>query len=186
MNTQLSRTSTDGDKQIKTLYSCSIPKIILLITDIGGEIDIVGERIKELLRTHQGHGSGFELDTILDCQLQVTNNNKIGGSSHVPLPEYIQSKTATINIKNVSDKNCSQYAMLYTKLQPASDPQRPDQYKKYIGELHMTGITTPVKITQIKKFEKLKKKQYSVNDHALDSSKKRSRDNHEEHIKTYK
>ena len=36
----------------------------------------------------------------------------------------------------------------------ASNPQRPDQYKEHLGELDMTGIRTPVEITQIKKFEK--------------------------------
>ena len=56
--TQLSRTSTDGDEQITTPYFCSIPKIILHSTDIGGEIDIAGEGIKELLATYEGQGSG--------------------------------------------------------------------------------------------------------------------------------
>jgi len=133
VKTQLSRTSADGEEQIATPYFCSIPKIILYSTDIGSEIDIAGERIKELLASHEGQGSGFKLDTILDCQLHVANYDRIGGSSYVPLPKYIQSKTATINIKNVSDENCFQYLMLYTKLQPENNPQQVYHYKKKIS-----------------------------------------------------
>ena len=176
VKTQLSRTSADGEEQIATPYFCSIPKIILHSTDIGGEIDIASDRIKELLSTHEGQGSGFKLDTILDCQLHVANYDRIWGSSYVPLPKYVQIKRATINIKNVSDENCFQYSMLYTKLQPEVHPERPDQYKKHLGELDMTGIKTPVEITQLKKFEK-QNRDYSVNVYALDSSKERSRDN---------
>ena len=176
VKTHLSRSSADGDEQITTPYFCSIPKIILHSTDIGGEIDIAGERIKELLSTHEGQGSGFKLNTILDCQLQVANYDRIGGSSYVPLPKYVQIKRATINIKNVGDENCFQYAMLYTKFQPEDHPDRVYHYKKRLGELDMTGIRTPVEIAQIRKFEK-QNKQYSVNVYALDSSKERSRDN---------
>ena len=176
MKTQLSRTSTDGEEQIATPYFCSIPKIILHSTDIEEEIGIASDRIKELLSTHEGQGSGFKLDTILDCQLHVASYDRIGGSSYIPLPKYIQNKNATINIKNVSDDNCFQYSMLYTKYQPENHPYRPEQYKKHLGELDMSGIRTPVEITQLKKFEK-QNREYSVNVYALDSSKEKSRDN---------
>ena len=53
---QLSRTTSDGDEQLATPYFCSVSKIILHSTDIADEIDIAGERIKELLATHEGQG----------------------------------------------------------------------------------------------------------------------------------
>ena len=176
MKTQLSRTSTDGEEQITTPYFCSIPKIILHSTDIKSEIDIAGERIKDLLATHKGQGSGFKLDTILDCQLHVANYDRIGGSSYNHLPKNIQNKKATVNIKNFDDQNCFQYSVLYAKLQPEGHPYRLFHYKKHLGELNMTGIRTPVEITQIRKFEK-QNRDYSVNVYALDSSKEKSRDN---------
>ena len=99
VKTQLSRTSTDGLEQITTPYFCSIPVIVLQSTDIGDEIDIAGHRIKELLATHESQGSGFKLDFISDCQLHVATYDKIGGSSYLPLPKFVQIKRATINIK---------------------------------------------------------------------------------------
>ena len=128
------------------------------------------------MSTHEGHGSGFKLDNILDCQLQVATYDRIGGSSYVPLPKYVQIKRATINIKNVADEFCFQYSVLYTKLQPEDHPDRVHHYKKHLGELDMTGIRMPVEITQLRKFEK-QNKEFSVNVYALYSSKERSRDN---------
>ena len=107
---QLSRTNSDGDEQLATPYFCSVPKIILHSTDIAEEIDIAGKRIKELLATHEGHGSGFKLDLISKCQLQIATYDRIGGSSYIPLPKYIQNKKATVNIKN-TDEKC--FSILY-------------------------------------------------------------------------
>ena len=176
VKTKLSRTSTDGEEQIATPYFCSIPKIILHSTDIEEEIVIASDRIKELLSTHEGQGSRFKLDNILDCQLHVASYDRIGGSSYISLPKYIQNKKAAINIKNDSDDNCFQYSMLYVKYQPENNPDRVYHYKKPLSELDMTGIRTPVEITQLKKFEK-QNREYSVNVYALDSSKEKSRDN---------
>ena len=54
VKTQLSRTTSDRNEQLATPYFCSVPKIILHSTDIGEEIDMAGDRIKELLSTHEG------------------------------------------------------------------------------------------------------------------------------------
>ena len=66
--------------------------------------------------------------------------------------------------------------MLYVKFQPVDHSYRPTQYKKHLVELDMSGIRTPVEITQIKKFEK-QNREYSVNVNALDEIKSKSRDN---------
>ena len=170
VKTQLSRTSTDGLEQITTPYFCSIPVIVLQSTDIGDEIDIAGHRIKELLATHESQGSGFKLDSISDCQLHVATYDKIGGSSYLPLPKFVQIKRATINIKN-NDLNCLQYSVLYTKLQPANHPDRVHHYTKHLDELNMTGIRTPVEITQLRKFEQ-QNPDFSMNVYALNDRKR--------------
>ena len=171
---QLSRTTSDGDEQLATPYFCSVPKIILHSTDIADEIDIAGERVKELLATHEGQGSGFKLDLILECQLQVATYDRIGGTSYIRLPKYIQNKKATVNVKNVSDQNCFQYSVLYAKFQPEVHPEKLFHYKKHLAELDMTGIRTPVEITQIKKFEK-QNCEYSLNVYAMDELKTKTK-----------
>ena len=101
---QLSRTDTDGNETISTPYLCSTPSTVFKSSDIHEQINEAGVRIKHLLDIHEGRGSGFSLDCILECQLNIATYDAIGGSSNPPLPKYIQSKNATVNIKNKDKK----------------------------------------------------------------------------------
>ena len=101
---QLSRTDPDGNEAISTPYLCSLPTIILESSDIPGQIDEAGDRIKELLSSHEGKGSRFKLDYILECQLNIATYDIVGETSYTPLPKYIQSKNASVNIKNKDNK----------------------------------------------------------------------------------
>ena len=61
---QLSRIDPDGNETNSTPYLCSLPTIILESSDIHDLLDETGDRIKELLSSHEGEGSGFTLDSI--------------------------------------------------------------------------------------------------------------------------
>ena len=102
---RLSRIDPDGNETVSTPYLCSTPSIVLQSSDIHEQINEAGDRIKHLLDIHEGRGSGFSLDRILECQLNIATYDVIGGSSNPPLPKYIQSKNATVNIKNKDNKN---------------------------------------------------------------------------------
>ena len=56
------------------------PYIVLQSTDIHEQIDKAGDRIKHLLDLHEGRGSGFSLNYILECQLNIATFDVIGGS----------------------------------------------------------------------------------------------------------
>ena len=68
---QLSRIDSDGHETISTPYLCSLPTIVLESSDIHAQLEEAGDRIKELLSSHEGEGSGFTLDCILECQLNI-------------------------------------------------------------------------------------------------------------------
>ena len=70
---QLSRIDPDGVETISTPYLCLTPSIVLQSTDIHEQIDKAGDRIKHLLDLHEGRGSGFSLDRILECQLNIAS-----------------------------------------------------------------------------------------------------------------
>ena len=86
---QLSRSDPDGNEAISTPYLCSLPTIILEGSDIHEQIDEAGDRIKELLEIHEGQGSGFPLDFLLDCQLNIATYDIVGGATNPPLPKHI-------------------------------------------------------------------------------------------------
>ena len=166
---QLSRTDPDGHETISTPYLCSIPTIVLESSDIRGQIDEAGDRINELLSSHEGEGSGFKLDSISECQLNIATYDIVGGTSYTPLPKYIQSKNATVNIKNKDDKNFL-YCLSYVRKPVMEHAQRPSQYTKELNNFDISEIKFPVMLNQIAKFEQLNP-DFSVNVYKLDKKK---------------
>ena len=119
------------------------------------------DRIKHLLDIHEGRGSGFSLDCILECQLNIATFNVIGGSSNPPLPKYIQRKEATLNIKNKDNKNFL-YCLSYIRKPVVEHAQRSSQYIKDFNNFDISGIKFPVTLNQIEKFEQ-QNPDFSVN-----------------------
>ena len=136
---QLSRTDTDGNETISTPYLCSTPSIVLQSSDIHEQINEAGDRIKHLLDIHEGRGSGFSLDCILECQLNIATYDVIGGTSYTPLPKHIQSKNATVNIKNKDDKNFL-YCLSYFRKPVVKHAQRPSHYTEELNNFDISGI----------------------------------------------
>ena len=163
---QLSRIDPDGVETISTPYLCSTPSIVLQSTDIHEQIDEAGGRIKHLLDIHEGRGSGFSLDRILECQLNIATFDVIGGSSNPPLPKYVQSKKATVNIKSKDDKNFL-YCLSYVKKPVVENAHRPSHYTEELCNFDISGIKFPVTLIQIEKFER-QNPDYSVNVYKLD------------------
>ena len=167
---QLSRIDPDGNETNSTPYLCSLPTIILEGSDIHDLLDETGDRIKELLSSHEGEGSGFTLDSILDCQLNIATYDIVCGSTHTPLPKHIQSKNATVNIKSKDDKNFL-YCLSYVRKPVVKDAQRPTKYIKDLNSFDVSGIKFPVTLNQIEKFEQ-QNPDFSVNVFKLDKKKK--------------
>ena len=158
---QLSRIDPDGIEKVSTPYLCSTPSIVLQSSDIHEQIDEAGGRIKHLLDIHEGRGSEFSLDRILECQLNITTYDMIGGSSNPPLPKYIQSKNATVNFKSKDDKNFL-YSLSYVRKPVVKDAQRPSHYTEELSNFDISGIKFPVTLNQIVKF-KQQNPDFSVN-----------------------
>ena len=166
VRTQLSRIDSDGNETISTPYLCSLPSIILESTDIHEQIDQAGDRIKELLEIHEGRGSGFRLDCILECQLNISTYDNIGGSTYTPLPKYIQSKKATVNIENKDNKNFL-YCLSYVRKPVVKNAQRSSHYTGELNNFDISGIKFPLTLNQIAKFEQ-QNPDFSVNVYKLD------------------
>lgn len=86
----------------------------------------------------------------------VVNTNQcefFSGSTFIVTPKYIADKNAVINVQN-TDNECFKWAVL-SALHPAeTNAQRVSKYKKFEGELNLSGIEYPVSLDQLTKFEK--------------------------------
>lgn len=97
--------------------------------------------------------SGWSLDSII--ALDVHNNvyDPIRGSSYISLPARILKKKAVVNVENY-DNMCFKWSILSAIHNISKDPQRVSKYVAYENQLDFSGISFPVKLYDIKRFEK--------------------------------
>ena len=98
--------------------------------------------------------SGWYFSECLRLELHTVKYNPIRGSSYIDLPEWIKNKKAIINIKNRDDK-CFIWSILRYLYPKEKDAQYLKDLRKYEFSLNTKGLTFPLKLKDITKFEKL-------------------------------
>lgn len=98
--------------------------------------------------------SGWTLDRIEALEIRLNKYNPLRGATYIELPQIIKDKKAVINVKN-DDNRCFLWAVL-SALYPVQDnAYRVSNYEPYVNTLNFTGIEFPVKLQDVKRFEKL-------------------------------
>src|SRR5258705_4207726 len=112
------------------------------------------EKIMEHFATYQQKGSGWTLHEILHLEMTADKYNPLRGSSYIELPDIIKKKQACINVENKDDK-CFLWSILSAMHPVDRNPDRVSKYTKYEHDYDyaLEGISFPVKITDIEKFE---------------------------------
>ena len=94
-----------------------------------------------------------------------------GGSSYIPLPDWIMRKKAIVSIRN-TDNKCFLWSVLRYLHPREKNDCRLGDLKKHENELNTKGIDFPVKIKDITKFESLNPHLPGINVFAVDDNKK--------------
>ena len=100
------------------------------------------------------NGSGWYFKEVLRLEVDTVKYNPTKGSSYIDLPKWIKNKQAIINIKNRDDK-CFLWSILRHLYPKEKNPQYLKDVRKYEFSLNTNGITFPMKIKDIRKFEKI-------------------------------
>ena len=124
--------STNVDKLIKTC-----------ILGIEGGIEM-----------YQQTGSAWQFKQVDKLEIHTVEYNPTKGSSYIPLPDWISNKKAIVNIQN-KDEKCFLWSILRYLHPKERDEHRLTGLKKYELSLNTKGITFPMKIKDITKFEKI-------------------------------
>jgi len=117
---------------------------------IEAKAEVLG-RLEKFLK----EGSGWRLKRCETLDLGIVQYQPFCGRSYIKTPAYIPPRTI-INVKN-NDNRCFEWAIL-SALYPVGskdNANRPTKYQAHLGELNFTGISFPVKATDITKFERL-------------------------------
>ena len=117
--------------------------------------------ILELLLEKEEGESGLVFQYIESYKFIIVRSTPLRGSSFIETPKPILLKKAILNIQNKDDK-CFLYCIAASdnRIDSSQHPYRPNKYD--ISVYNTTGITFPMKIDDIPKFEVLNAKAINV------------------------
>jgi len=102
-------------------------------------------------------GSNWIVDLVVDFQIMLAPYRPMQGSTFIPTPKEIEKKKAIVNIQNRSDNMCFLWSVL-AGIHPVDReriPNRLTHYKPHLHELNTTGLSFPMSVRDVPKFENL-------------------------------
>ena len=159
-----------GLNQSKAYFTSGILKN-LKSTDVNKLIDLCHKKILNDIDAYQENGSGWYFNEVVQLEIHTVEFNPAKGSTYIPLPDWISNKKAIVNIKN-KDEKCFLWCILRYLYPRDRDEERLTDLKKYENSLNTKGISFPMKLRDISKFEKLNPSLPGINVFSVDENKK--------------
>ena len=126
-------------------------------------VDIIERKIKEFV----SQGSGWSVGEVVKLDLHAAPYVPLRAASYNPTDPWLAAKKAIINVKN-NDEECFMWSVLAGLHPQSKDAQRVSKYVLYQHGLNVKDLIFPLKVTDVKKFEK-KNPSLSVNVFALEN-----------------
>src|SRR6218665_347389 len=154
VHVNFTRPGSDGEPMYTMGYFQSLPSILLNDIDMVTPFDDARSRIDKKVEKFTNVGSGWKVNTIDIVRVHTAAYDPIGGSSHIPLPKWIAVKGACVNIAN-QDDYCFLYSVLAVSHHKEKLAHRVANYECYLAELKVQGLSFPLPIAQIPRFEEM-------------------------------
>ena len=130
-------------------------------------IDSINAHIENYINTG---GSAWHVKEVR-LEIYTVEYNPTKGSSYIPLPDWISNKKAIVNIQN-KDEKCFLWCVLRYLHPKEKDEHRLTGLKEYVNSLNTKGITFPMKLKDITKFEKLNPELPGINVFSVNENNK--------------
>jgi hypothetical protein len=93
------------------------------------------------------------VEKVASVKLMISRYEPIGGGTFIKTPDRLKAKKSLLNIKN-EDNRCFMWSILAQLHLPENTHRsRVKQYEQFENELDMTGVSYPVKLSQISRVE---------------------------------
>ena len=133
--------------------------IVLESTNKNELWSLLAEQVLEDLAKFQMKGSGWTFHSIVALDIHTVGYESLNGSSCAPLPKFLASKKAIINMNNTDSqwfKWCIASALNPAKREIEQNPDRITKHlRKQAESLNFKGIEFPMSLQAIDKFERL-------------------------------
>ena len=130
-------------------------------------IDSINAHIENYINTG---GSAWHVKEVR-LEIHTVEYNPTKGSSYIPLPDWISNKKAIVNIQN-KDEKCFLWCVLRYLHPKEKDEHRLTGLKEHVNSLNTKGITFPMKLKDITKFEKLNPELPGINVFSVNENNK--------------
>jgi len=129
-------------------------EINLEATDVSELYNNATDKMKESMASFQRTGSGWIFVAVQKLDINTVEYKPLKGSSYISLPKYLADKKAIINLKN-EDNQCFKWCVARA-LNPVEEHSErvTKKLQKQAEELNWNGITFPVTLNEINKFER--------------------------------
>ena len=98
-------------------------------------------------------GSAFVLEHISKFVLCISKYRPLRGSTYIPTPSWLSKKKCVVNVKNF-DTKCFVWFVLAALHPPKYHPDRLSNYLDYENSLNISGLSFPLAVKDVPKFEK--------------------------------
>jgi hypothetical protein len=139
--------------------------VVTKASDLDEIIHTFMKIIDQKMNDFQERDSGWALESILFLELNINKFNPLRGSSYIPLPKDIVRKRGVLNIQNV-DECCFAWSLVAAVRKPNGDPSHPSSYEDFNTVFNFQGMSFPMKLSEISKFEQLNN--ISINVYGID------------------
>lgn len=153
------------DDTIITLHHNSGTLELGSIRDVDVDVDMIIDRLLRHIEDRQQGPSGLRIENVESLEVHIGRYEPLAGGTYMKLPEEIENKHAVINVQN-RDEACFKWSVLSAMYPAEKNPQRVSKYIQYEKELDWTGVTYPMPIKDIPKFEE--KNNLSINVYGYD------------------
>ena len=135
-------------------------QIALKPEDIQKGVEDSVKKIHTSFAEYQRQGSNWSLDHVINVTLNMARYQPLKGSSFIPLPIKLRTKHAIVNVQN-TDKKCFLWSVLAALYPVKNHSNRVTKYLEHQNAIDMTGLSYPMKVSNVPKFER--QNQISVN-----------------------
>ncbi|CAH3027681.1 unnamed protein product [Porites evermanni] len=156
-----------GLNQSKAYFTSGIRKN-LKSTDVNELINLCSKNILKDIDAYQENGSGWYFIEVVQLEIHTVEFNPSKGSSYIPLPDWISNKKAIVNIQN-KDEKCFLWCILRYLHPKENHEETLKDLKEYENSLNTKGISFPMKLKDITKFEKLNPELPGINVFSADN-----------------
>lgn len=152
---QLYREDREGNIITVEPYFRSTTYRLLTPTEfVDHDLNEAFQKVVSSLEKYIRESSGWTVKTVQSLQVYTVDYRPLSASSYIELPRTLKCSQSILNIKN-DDNKCFLYSIL-AKLYPnVSITDRASSYIPYKKELNVKGLTFPMTLNQIERFETL-------------------------------